>query len=136
MVPEAMRAAWILRHEFGFETRILNLHTLKPIDQAAILSAAKETSVVLTAEEHQIGALAGRVSSVISASPALYGVPVITGAIGVNDRFGDSGEPWELIKEFQVSAEHIAHKALELVDIKKNHRAVLDEQHLLVGSRR
>jgi transketolase len=136
MVPEAMRAAWILRHEFGFETRILNLHTLKPIDQAAILSAAKETSVVLTAEEHQIGALAGRVSSVISASPALYGVPVITGAIGVNDRFGDSGEPWELIKEFQVSAEHIAHKALELVDIKKNHRAALDEQYLLAGSRR
>jgi hypothetical protein len=50
--------------------------------------------------------------------------------------FGDSGAPWELIKEFQVSAEHIAHKALELVDIKTNHRTVLDEQHLLAGSRR
>jgi transketolase len=136
MVPEAMRAAWILKHEFAYETRILNLHTLKPIDQAAIVWAAKETGVVLTAEEHQIGALAGRVSSVITASPVLYGVPVITGAIGVNDRFGDSGAPWELIKEFQVSAEHIAHKALELVDIKKNHRTALDEEHLLAGSRR
>src|ERR1700740_1159812 len=119
MVPEAMRAAWILRREFGYETRILNLHTLKPIDQAAIVSAAKETSVVLTAEEHQIGALAGRVSSVISASPVLYGVPVITGAIGVNDRFGDSGAPWELIKEFQVSAEHIAEKAMQLMRLKR-----------------
>lgn len=98
--------------------------------------AAKETGVVLTAEEHQIGALGGRVSSVITESPVLYGAPVITGAIGVNDRFGDSGAPWELIKEFQVSAEYIAHKALELVDIKKNHRTVLDEQHLLAGSRR
>ena len=136
MVPEAMRAAWILKHEFGYETRILNLHTLKPIDQAAIVWAAKETGVVLTTEEHQIGALAGRVSSVITESPVLYGVPVITGAIGVNDRFGDSGAPWELIKEFQVSAEHIAHKALELVDIRKNHRSALDEQHLLAGSRR
>jgi transketolase len=136
MVPEAMRAAWILKHEFGYETRILNMHTLKPIDRAAIVWAAKQTGVVLTAEEHQIGALAGRVSSVITESPILYGVPVITGAIGVNDRFGDSGAPWELIKEFQVSAEHIAHKALELVDIKKNHRAALDEQYLLAGSRR
>jgi len=61
---------------------------------------------------------------------------VITGAIGVNDRFGDSGAPWELIKEFQVSAEHIAHKAVELVDLKKNHRRSLDEQPLLAGSRR
>jgi transketolase len=136
MVPEAMRAAWILKDEFGYETRILNMHTLKPIDQAAIVWAAKQTGVVLTAEEHQIGALAGRVTSVITASPILYGVPVITGAIGVNDRFGDSGAPWELIKEFQVSAEHIAHKALELVDIKKNHRSALDEQHLLTRSRR
>ena len=45
MVPEAMRAAWILKHEFGYETRIVNLHTLKPIDQAAFVWAAKETSV-------------------------------------------------------------------------------------------
>lgn len=135
MVPEAMRAAWILRREFGYETRILNLHTLKPIDEAAILWAAKQTGVILTAEEHQIGALAWRVSNVITGSPVLYGQPVITGAIGVKDRFGDSGAPWELIKEFEVSAEHIAHKAMELVDLKKNHRLALEEQHL-AGSHR
>jgi transketolase len=45
-------------------------------------------------------------------------VPIISGAIGVKDRFGDSGAPWELIKEFEVSAEHIAQKALELMEIK------------------
>ena len=135
MVPEAMRAAWILRREFGYETRILNLHTLKPIDEAAIIWAARQTGIILTAEEHQIGALAWRVSNVITGSHVLYGQPVITGAIGVKDRFGDSGAPWELIKEFEVSAEHIAHKALELVDLKKNHRLVLEEQHL-VGSHR
>ena len=135
MVPEAMRAAWILRREFGYETRILNLHTLKPIDEAAIIWAARQTGVILTAEEHQIGALAWRVSNVITGSPALYGQPVITGAIGVKDRFGDSGAPWELIKEFEVSAEHIAHKALELVDLKKNHRLAVEEQHL-AGSHR
>src|SRR4029077_28323 len=107
---------------------ILNLHTLKPIDQSAIVWAAKQTGVVVTAEEHQIGALAWRVSNIITESPMLLDVPVITGAIGVKDRFGDSGAPWELIKEFDVSAEHIAHKAMELVDLKKNHRLAWEEQ--------
>ena len=119
MVPEAMRAAWILKTDFDYETRVINLHTLKPIDTAAILRAARETGVVITAEEHQIGALAWQVSGVITETPLLYGVPVITGAIGVKDRFGDSGAPWELVKEFEVSAEHIAKKALELMDVKR-----------------
>ncbi|MBM2846942.1 MAG: Transketolase-like protein, partial [Bacteroidetes bacterium] len=89
------------------------------IDERAILRAAKETGVVITAEEHQIGALAWRVSGVITAAKELYGTPVITGAVGVKDRFGDSGAPWELIKEFEVSAEHIAQKAIELIEIKR-----------------
>jgi transketolase len=117
MVPEAMRAAWILKNEFGYETRVLNIHTMKPIDVAAIVRAAKETGVVVTAEEHQVGALAWRVSGILTESIELYGVPVITGAIGVKDRFGDSGAPWELIKEFEVSAEHIAQKAVELLAV-------------------
>ncbi|HKW25575.1 MAG TPA: transketolase [Terriglobales bacterium] len=121
MVPEAMRAAWILKRDFDCETRVINLHTLKPLDRTAIIRAAKETGVVITAEEHQIGALSGRVSEVITGSGQLYGLPVITGAIGVKDRFGDSGAPWELIKEFEVSAEHIAQKAVELLAIKKAH---------------
>jgi hypothetical protein len=60
-----MRAAWILKREFGFDTRIINFHTLKPIDEAAVTWAAKDTGVVVTAEERQIGALAGRVCGVI-----------------------------------------------------------------------
>jgi transketolase len=119
MVPEAMRAAWILRRDFGYETRILNLHTLKPLDAEAIVRAARETGVIVTAEEHQIGALAGRVSLVLATSPELYGVPVITSPIGVKDRFGESGAPWELVKELEVSAEHIAQTALELMSLKR-----------------
>jgi len=130
MVPEAMRAAWILKSDLGYETRVLNLHTLKPLDKDAIVRAARETGVVLTAEEHQIGALAWPVASVITQSVELYGLPVITGAIGVKDRFGDSGAPWELIKEFEVSAEHIAAKAVELVGIKKT-REASTEIHLV-----
>jgi transketolase len=127
MVPEAMRAAWILKQEFGYETRVINLHTLKPVDEAALIRAARETGIVVTAEEHQIGALAWRVSGVLTESPEVYGHPVLTGAIGVKDRFGESGAPWELIKEFEVSAEHIAHKAAELMRIKKTNTR---EEHL------
>ncbi len=134
MVPEAMRAAYILKNEFGYETRVLNLHTLKPIDAAALIRAAQDTGVAITAEEHQIGALAWRVSNVLTESPELYGIPVITGAIGVKDRFGDSGAPWELIKEFEVSAEHIAQKAIELMAIKKKH-SVAQEEHSLAEVR-
>jgi transketolase len=119
MVPEAMRAAYILKKDYGWETRVVNIHTLKPIDQAAIIHAAKDTGVVITAEEHQIGALAWRVSGIITESPELYGKSIITGAIGVQDRFGDSGAPWELVKEFEVSAEHIAQKAVKLMEIKR-----------------
>jgi len=118
MVAEAMRAAYILHHELGWETRVLNMHTLKPIDEDAVVRAAKETGLIVTAEEHQIGALAWHVSGIITASPTLYGVPVITGAVGIDDRFGESGAPWELIKEFGVSAEHIARKALEVAKVR------------------
>jgi len=118
MVAEAMRAAWILKNEFGYETRVLNMHTLKPLDEDAVISAARETGIIVTAEEHQIGALAWRVSGVITASKELYGLPVLTGPIGVNDRFGESGAPWELIKELGLSAEHIAAKARELMRTK------------------
>ena len=135
MVPEAMRAAWILKQDFGYETRVLNLHTLKPLDTGAIVRAARDTSVVLTAEEHQIGALAWPVASAITEAPSLYSIPVITGAIGVKDRFGDSGAPWELIKEFEVSAEHIAAKAVELMGVKKARAGEPVSEGHLVGTK-
>jgi len=128
MVPEAMRAAWILKRDFGYETRVINLHTLKPIDEAAVVRAARETGVVVTAEEHQIGALAWHVSYIITSNDRIYGHPVITGAIGVQDRFGDSGAPWELVKEFEVSAEHIVQKAAELMVVKKAHQVAEEER--------
>jgi len=120
MVPEAMRAAYILQQEFGWETRVINMHTLKPMDEGAVIRAAKETGMIITAEEHQIGALAWRVSGIITKSRELYGARVITDAVGVRDRFGESGAPWELIKEFEVSAEHIAQKAVSLAKVRQS----------------
>ena len=124
MVPEAMRAAYILKQEYDVETRVVNMHTLKPLDAQAVVSAAKDTGIVVTAEEHQIGGLADRVCRIITEAPELYQLPVITGSIGVQDRFGESGAPWELIKEFEVSGEHIARKAFELYEMKKKAVAI------------
>ncbi len=117
-VPEAMRAAWILKSEYDIETRVLNVHTLKPLDEDAIVAAAAETGVVVTAEEHQVGGFGNLVAAVISRAAALYGKPVTVGMVGVKDRFGESGAPWELVKEFEVSAEHIALEAKRLYDLK------------------
>ncbi len=115
MVPEAMRAAWILKSDFGWETRVVNLHTIKPLDREAVVRAAVETGVVITAEEHQIGGMGNWVASAILQDPRSDAKGVRFGMIGVKDRFGESGAPWELIKEFEVSAEHIAEKAKKLM---------------------
>ncbi len=124
MVPEAMRAAWILNRDFGYQTRILNMHTLKPIDRDAVLRAASETGVLVTAEEHQVGALGWHVAGLVMEDPEMIQHPVLAGYIGVQDRFGDSGAPWELVKEFEVSAEHIARKAVELISAHRQSKDV------------
>jgi len=119
-VPEAMRAAWILKEDFGIESRIINIHTLKPLDKEPVIRAALETGIIVTAEEHQVGGFGNWIANVVSQAAELYRKPLLLGMVGVKDRFGESGQPWELIKEFEVSAEHIAQKAKELYDIKKN----------------
>jgi transketolase len=119
MVPEAMRAAWILKKEFNIETRVINMHTIKPLDNSAIENAAKECGIVVTAEEHQKGGLGNKIAAVILESIKDYGHDCIMDMVGVDDRFGESGESWELIKKFELSGEHIAVKAKKLYDLKK-----------------
>ncbi|MFH1374958.1 MAG: transketolase [bacterium] len=114
---EALRAAYILKTDFNIETRVVNMHTVKPIDKDAIIRAARETKAVITAEEHQVGGLGNLVAAVICNEPSLAGKTPPFGMIGVADRFGESGKPWQLIKEFGVAAEHIAQKAKELLKL-------------------
>lgn len=121
-VPEAMRAAYILKEDFGIETRVVNMHTLKPLDKETIIKAALDTGIIVTAEEHQIGGLGNWVSNVIATSKELFGKNVIMGMIGVKDRFGESGQPWELMWEFEVSGEHIAQMAKDLYDFAKKRK--------------
>jgi len=116
MVPEAMRAAWLLKEECGLETRVVNMHTVKPLDVGALVQAAEQTRLIVTAEEHQVGGFGNIVAAAILQHRTNYTHPLLFDMVGVNDRFGLSGKPWELVQEFGLSAEHIAQRVLQLRD--------------------
>ncbi|HTS67572.1 MAG TPA: transketolase [Terriglobia bacterium] len=114
MVPEAMRAAWLLKEEYGIETRIVNVHTVKPLDVAALVRAADETGLVVTAEEHQVGGFGNIVAGAILESRQNFEAPLLLHRVGVADCFGLSGKPWELMQWFGLTAEHLADRVLKL----------------------
>ncbi len=117
-LPEALRAAWILKSDYGLESRVIDMNTVKPLDKNAIVRAAEETGAVITAEEHQVGGLGNQVAGIIlSGVNGGQGKAVKFAMIGVKDRFGESGLPWQLIKEFEVTAEHIADRARRLLNL-------------------
>ncbi|MGN1304665.1 MAG: transketolase family protein [Oscillospiraceae bacterium] len=114
MVGEARKAADILA-EKGISARVINIHTIKPIDKDIICKAAKETGVIVTAEEHSvIGGLGSAVAEVVT---ECCPVPVVK--VGVNDVFGHSGPAVDLLKEFGLCAENIAEKAEAALKLKK-----------------
>jgi transketolase len=114
MVPEAMRAAWLLKEEYGLETRVVNMHTVKPLDAKALVQAAEQTRLIVTAEEHQVGGFGNLVAGAVLRHGDNCKHPVFFDMVGVNDRFGLSGKPWELVQEFGLSAEHIAQRVVQL----------------------
>ncbi|UCG61871.1 MAG: transketolase [Candidatus Zixiibacteriota bacterium] len=114
---EALRAAWILKTDFKIETRVINMHTVKPLDREAVIRAMTETRAVITAEEHQVGGLGNLVAAVMAESPGRDVKPAPFAMIGVKDAFGESGQPWQLIKKFGLAAEHIAERARNLLSL-------------------
>ena len=102
MVSEALEAAKALKEQ-GVDARVINIHTIKPIDRDIIVKAAKETGRIITVEEHSvIGGLGSAVADVVTEECP---VPVIK--IGVKDVFGHSGPAVDLLKEFGLCAENI-----------------------------
>jgi transketolase len=93
------------------------MHTVKPLDTRAIIRAASETKAIITAEEHQVGGLGNQVAGVILKERSLDDKRVPFEMIGIKDRFGESGQPWQLILKFGVAAEHIAEKAKKLLRV-------------------
>ncbi|MBU0983032.1 MAG: transketolase, partial [candidate division Zixibacteria bacterium] len=110
-LAETLRAAYILKTDFDIETRVINMHTVKPMDREAVIRAARETGAMITAEEHQVGGLGNLVAGLILREKSLVEKPLPFAMIGVEDRFGESGRPWQLIRKFGLAAEHIAQKA-------------------------
>lgn len=114
MVNEARIAADTLEKE-GISARVINIHTIKPLDKEIICKAAKETGVIVTAEEHSV--IGGLGSAVADAVTECCPVPVVK--IGVNDVFGHSGPAVDLLKEFGLSSENIVEKAKYALTLKK-----------------
>jgi len=102
MVSAALEAASHLEKE-GISVGVMDMHTVKPLDVAAVIQAAKETGAVVTAEEHSIiGGLGGAVAEVLGES-----IPVPLMRVGIPDVFGESGKPGELLEKYGLSAAHI-----------------------------
>ncbi len=108
MVYEAIKAAETLAAE-GIDAGVINIHTIKPIDEELIAAAAAKTGLLLTVEEHSvIGGLGSAVADVLAAKQ-----PARLVKIGVNDEFGHSGPAVELLKQYGLCAENIVAKAKE-----------------------
>ena len=112
LVAESINAAEILAQE-GIFARVINMATIKPLDEEIVLKAAKECKKIITVEEHSIiGGLGEAVCSLLSEK---YPVPVKR--IGINDVFGHSGTAGELLKQFGLSAENIVKQVKAFVNI-------------------
>lgn len=109
MVSEAASAAQQLASE-GIDARVIDIHTIKPIDEDIIIKAAKETGAIVTAEEHSvIGGLGSAVAEVV-----VKNAPVKMAMVGQQDTYGESGKPDELKKKYNMTAEDIV-KAVKSV---------------------
>lgn len=104
-VSESLKAADLLAEQ-GIDVQVINIHTIKPLDEEIILAAAKQTGRIFTVEEHSIiGGLGGAVCELLSEK-----CPTKVTRIGVNDRFGESGPAKELLHKYELDAEGIANR--------------------------
>jgi transketolase len=102
MVSEAHSAVKNLAQK-GIKARLINIHTIRPLDNETILKAARETKLIIVCEEHNtIGGLASSIDEVVAES-----FPVKVVRVGVRNRFGQSGTPQELLKEYNLTSSDI-----------------------------
>lgn len=113
MTQQALQAAKMLAEE-GISARVINMSSIKPIDEAAIVKAAKETGAIVTCEEHTVmGGLGSAVAEVV-----VRHCPVPMAMVGTEDVFGQSGKASEVLKVYGLTPEHIALEAKKLVEAK------------------
>lgn len=114
MTEMALDACERLKEE-GISARVVNIHTIKPLDNDIIVKAAKETGALVVAEEHvAFGGLGSAVAEVV-----VQNYPVPVKMVNMGDRFGKSGNPYELFKMYDLTPENIVEKAKEAIAAKK-----------------
>ena len=114
MVHRALLAAKALK-EHKISVRVINCHTIKPLDKKTILQAAEECGAIVTVEEHQIyGGLGSAIAEVVSQN-----FPVPMKIIGVEDHFGESGEPNELLEKFGLTVDTIVKAVTQVLRMKE-----------------
>lgn len=113
MVNEAVLAAETLAAD-GIDARVIDMHTIKPLDEEIIIQAAKETGAIVTAEEHSI---IGGLGSAVAETTAKY-APVRMAFVGQKDTFGESGKPEELKEKYGMTAIHIVKAVKELQQLE------------------
>lgn len=106
MVAEALLAADVLAHEH-IDCRVINMHTIKPLDIQTLLLASRETRLIITAEDHQVAGGLG--SAVAEVTCELHPVPVLR--VGMQDQFGESGSAKDLLKKYGLTSQTIVHLA-------------------------
>ncbi|MTI68188.1 MAG: transketolase family protein [Firmicutes bacterium] len=110
MVSKALEAREKLLNE-GIEARVINIHTIKPIDKEIIIKAAKETKAIVTAEEHSIiGGLGSAVTEVVSEN-----APIKVKRVGIKDVFGESGKADELVEKYGLTADNLIKEVKEVL---------------------
>jgi transketolase len=114
MTQYALEAKEQLKQE-GIDARVVNIHTIKPIDKEIIIKAARETGAIVTAEEH---VLAGGFGSAI-AEVVVDNCPVPVKMVGIQDKFGKSGKPDKLLQMYGLTSAEIAAKAREVLTVKR-----------------
>lgn len=114
MVSQSLEAAEALAKE-GISARVVNLHTIKPIDRGAIVKCAQETGAIVTAEEHQLAG--GMGSAVLEVLATEHPVPVEM--VGIKDTFGESGDPSELLEAYGLSVGELVKAARNVLRRKK-----------------
>jgi len=114
MVAEALDAAEMLEKE-GINAEVINLHTIKPIDKDALINSVKKTGCIVTAEEHQMAG--GMGSAVFEVLAQNYSVP--GEMVGMNDSFGESGQPRELMVKYGLTFKEIYEKSKKVISRKK-----------------
>jgi transketolase len=117
MVSQSLVAAAQLA-EKGVDVRVIDCHTLKPIDEEAIIQAAKETGAIVTAESNiKYGGLGGAVAEVL-----VENYPVPMKRIAMRNSFAESGKYLEIVKKYGMSADHIAAAVEEVIARKSSYR--------------